>query len=77
MKNLKFLFTLLASLALFATFAAAQTTTPGVTVTASLFDGQGNIQKTSYLHFELWNCGDNVPQLSEGTGAIVASQFDM
>jgi hypothetical protein len=47
----------------------------GVTVTATLTDGQGIAQKTSYLHWQLWNCGNNVPQTSGG--AIVAQQFDM
>jgi hypothetical protein len=50
---------------------------PGVTVTATLTDGQGNIQKTGYLHFELWNCGNNVPQVQGNAFAIVAQQFDM
>jgi hypothetical protein len=36
---------------------------PGVNVTASLVDGQGNPQKAAYLHFQLWNCGDNIPQV--------------
>lgn len=49
---------------------------PGVTVTATL-TGQGNIQKTGYLHFELWNCGNNVPQIQGNGLAIVAQQFDM
>jgi hypothetical protein len=39
--------------------------------------GQGNIQKTGYLHFELWNCGNNVPQIQGNSFAIVAQQFDM
>lgn len=47
----------------------------GVTVTATLTDGQGIVQKTAYLHWQLWNCGNNVPQTSGG--AIVAQQFDM
>lgn len=30
---------------------------------ATLVDGEGNIQKGAYLHWELYNCGDNVPQV--------------
>jgi hypothetical protein len=29
------------------------------------------------LHFELWNCGNNVPQAGNNSVAIVAQQFDM
>src|SRR5208282_3786366 len=50
---------------------------PGITVTASLVDGQGNIQKTAYLHWELWNCGNNIPQIIGQSNAVVAQQFDM
>jgi hypothetical protein len=34
-------------------------------------------QKTGYLHFELWNCGNNVPQIVGNPFAIVAQQFDI
>ncbi len=56
---------------------------PGVIVQANLGDGQGGINgagntlKTAYLHFELWNCGNNVPQVQGNALAIVAQQFDM
>jgi len=49
----------------------------GVTVTATLTDGQGIPQKTSYLHWQLWNCGNNVPQIIGQPYAMVAQQFDM
>jgi len=29
------------------------------------------------LHFELWNCGNNVPQAENNSVTIVAQQFDM
>lgn len=52
--------------------------TPGVTVNATLVDGQGQIQKAAYLHWELFNCGDNVPQVQGGLNySVVATQFDM
>lgn len=47
-----------------------------ITVTATLTDGQGIVQKTAYLHWQLWNCGNNVPMI-QGSNAIVAQQFDM
>ena len=50
---------------------------PGVPVTATLIDGQGNVQKTAYLHWQLWNCGNNVPQIIGNPYAIVSQQFDM
>jgi|SRR5271157_3424329 len=50
---------------------------PGVVVSATLVDGQGNVQTSAYLHFQLWNCGTNVPQVIGQANAIVAQQFDM
>jgi hypothetical protein len=35
------------------------------------------IQKSGYLHWQLWNCGNNVPQLVGNPLAIVSQQFDM
>src|SRR5690348_7568385 len=52
-------------------------TTPGVIVTGKLVDGQGNVLKNGYLHFELYNCGANVPQVVGAPNAIVQQQFDM
>jgi len=59
--------------------AVGQTTpsTPGVTVTATLVDGSGNIEKTGFLHFELFNCGTYVPQVLNNPTAIVEKQFDL
>jgi hypothetical protein len=51
--------------------------TPGVAVTAKLIDGQGNTIKTAYLHFELWNCGLNVPQVIGAPLTVVTSHFDL
>jgi len=67
----------LAVLTLLTLGVCAYAQSPGVTVAATLIDGQGNIQKTGYLHFELWNCGNNVPQIPGNALAIVAQQFDM
>ena len=68
--------TLVAVIALLALPALGQT--PGVTVNATLVDGQGQIQKAAYLHWELFNCGDNVPQVQGGLNySVVATQFDM
>src|SRR6266568_4618682 len=50
---------------------------PGIVVTATLVDGQGNVQTSAYLHFQLWNCGTNVPQIIGNSQAVVAQQFDM
>lgn len=66
-----------AALLVLLTALASHAQTPGVPVTATLVDGQGNIQKTGYLHWELWNCGNNVPQIVGNPYAIVAQQFDM
>ena len=44
-----------------------------MTVNAILTDGQGNPLTTAYLHFQLWNCGANVPRTS--LNAIVQQQF--
>jgi hypothetical protein len=35
------------------------------------------IQKSGYLHWQLWNCGNNLPQVVGNPLAIVAQQFDM
>jgi hypothetical protein len=51
--------------------------TPGITVAAKLVDGQGNVMPTAYLHFQLYNCGPNVPQVIGAPDAIVAQQFDL
>jgi len=55
---------------------AASAQTPGVAFTATLVDGQGNNIKTAYLHWQLWNCGNNVPQVI-GAPLVVSEQFDM
>jgi len=49
----------------------------GVAVTAHLVNGQGQNITTAYLHFELWNCGKNVPQVIGQPPTIVPNQFDM
>jgi hypothetical protein len=58
-----------------ASLAFAQT--PGVAVTATLINGQGQTIKTAYLHFELWNCELNVPQVIGAPLTVVTSQFDL
>jgi len=47
-----------------------------VPVSTSLTDGTGNTVPGSYLHFALWNCGQNIPSVS-GAGAIVQTAFDL
>ena len=42
---------------LFSTIACAQY----IPVYAKLTDGTGNVSKTAYLHFELQDCGSNLP----------------
>ena len=49
----------------------------GVAVTAHLVNGQGQNITTAYLHFELWNCGKNVPQVIGQPLVVVPNQFDM
>jgi hypothetical protein len=38
---------------------------------------QGSILSAWNLHWELWNCGNNVPQVVGNPFAIVSQQFDM
>jgi hypothetical protein len=70
---------LLKSFALFLLISASLSfaQTPGVAVTATLINGQGQTIKTAYLHFELWNCGLNVPQVIGAPLTVVTSQFDL
>ena len=51
--------------------------TPGIAVSGQLVDGQGNIFKSGYLHFQLYNCGVNVPQVIGNPQAIVSQSFDI
>jgi hypothetical protein len=46
------------------------------TVNATLTDGTGTIYRTAYLHFQLVNCGNNVPVVT-GSTAIVQDSFDL
>jgi len=57
--------------------ATALSFAQGVAVTAHLVNGQGQNIKTAYLHFELWNCGKNVPQVIGQPLVVVPNQFDM
>ena len=47
-----------------------------VTVTATLTDGTGTTYRTGYLHFQLVNCGANIPVVT-GSEAIVQDSFDL
>ena len=49
----------------------------GIAVTAHLVNGQGQNITTAYLHFELWNCGKNVPQVIGQPLVVVPNQFDI
>jgi hypothetical protein len=42
----------------------------------TLTDGTRTIYKTAYLHFQLGNCGENVPVVT-GSTAIVQDSFDL
>lgn len=44
-------------------------------VSALPTDGQGNIQKSAYLQFQLWNCGNNIAQVYGNPSVIVQQQF--
>jgi hypothetical protein len=50
---------------------------PGVLVSATLLDGSGNPQTSARLHFQLWNCGNNVPQVVGAPQVVVGAQFDI
>lgn len=45
-------------------------------VVAELTDGTGNVYKQGFLHFELQNCGANIPTPTTGT-SIVNPSFDI
>ena len=47
-----------------------------VSVIANLLDGTGSTYKTGYLHFQLENCGANVPNTSS-SAFIVQDSFDI
>lgn len=46
-------------------------------VVAKLTDGTGNVYKQGFLHFELQNCGANLPTPASGTQTIVNPSFDI
>jgi len=60
----------LALLLLSAAFSSANT------FTAQLSDGRSNSSRNAYLHWELFNCGQNHPQVSGGPLTIVPQSFD-
>ena len=47
-----------------------------VTITATLTDGTGTTYGTGFLHFQLQNCGGNLPNTSGGK-FIVQDSFDL
>jgi hypothetical protein len=47
---------------------------PSFSVT--LADGGGTIYRTAYLHFQLNNCGGNIPVVT-GTEVIIQNSFDL
>jgi hypothetical protein len=60
-------------LLLWAASACAQT----VPVTAKLTDGSGNPVPGAYLHFELYNCGNNYPSVRSAGLVVVQRSFDL
>jgi hypothetical protein len=42
----------------------------------TLTDGTGTVYRTAYLHFQLVNCGANIPVVT-GTEAITQDSFDL
>jgi hypothetical protein len=47
-----------------------------VSIAANLDDGTGSIYRTAHLHFQLQNCGANIP-VTTGTTLIVQDTFDL
>src|ERR1700722_14752087 len=45
-------------------------------ITSNLDDGSGSIYRTAHLHFQLRNCGANIP-VTTGTTLIVQDTFDL
>jgi len=48
-----------------------------IPVYAKLTDGTGNVSKTTYLHFELQNCGSNFPIVPGNSQVVVQTAFDI
>jgi hypothetical protein len=50
-----------------------------VSIIAQLLDGTGTAYKTGYLHFQLQNCGANIPNVTAGVKGnfIVQDSFDL
>jgi hypothetical protein len=48
-----------------------------VAVTATLTDGTGTISRTAYLHFQLQNCGANIPVEPGHPTVVVQDSFDL
>src|ERR1700690_1989113 len=48
------------------------------TFTAVLKDGTGSTLKNAYVHFDLYNCGTNVPTITTGSDTSIAKySFDL
>lgn len=48
-----------------------------VPVTAQLVDGSGAASLTSFLRFQLFNCGSNLPTLASSSLVVIKQQFDL
>lgn len=46
-------------------------------MTATLTDGTGTVYKTGYLHFQLNDCGNNVPVVPLNADTVVQDSFDL
>ena len=54
----------------------SQSSLAQVSITANLDDGTGSIYRTAHLHFQLQNCGANIP-VTTGTTLIVQDTFEL
>jgi hypothetical protein len=47
------------------------------TFTATLKNGTGSTLPAAYVHFQLYNCGNNVPVIASSPSTIAATTFDL
>lgn len=45
--------------------------------TGTMTTGVANLYRTAYLHFQLINCGDNIPVMPGSSNAVVQDSFDL
>jgi hypothetical protein len=69
--SMKFPILRLAAILFLATQAFAST------FTATLKNGTGSTLPAAYVHFQLYNCGTNVPVIASSPSTIAATMFDL